>query len=500
MQIGRKVDPNKRKTKEDSSDTSMEAPPKKAANMELKKKKEEKIKDSTKVATIEVKENKEEDNVTVSKEHMKEMQTRFDQRLNENIELKKRVAEWSNQIEAMSNRVQQAESSKQEMAKKLYEVEKLLNTPILGVATPIAIDGQRISVFDCALCAEKGMNQNEPYTHLRQIHNVLRGEFDRIPVEEGDEREIVSADTENVDIILQVRPVAAPRRRGRPGEPAAAGEGQGGGGEGQGEAAGVGRAPRTTAQTAEYRQEFPGEQQSPGDREHMEDGEGMEDREQQQGQQEFNCEECSFQTSDERRLGKHTKEVHRIICFTCQDTFRSFSKMIDHRRVTHPSNKKCNKFPACDKGDRCLYKHEGNKEAFETQAYQAHEGRKITCRSCQQDFNDKDEMMMHRKNEHLSYVKSCKNIQAGISCQKGPVYCWYRHDLPVLTTRGNSRSTWGPITTAPAFNVENFPYGPTPQRAMVGQDKAELQMIYQTLQQQQQQMVAMMAEIMRMKK
>lgn len=109
-------------------------------------------------------------------------------------------------------------------------------------------------------------------------------------------------------------------------------------------------------------------------------------------------------------------------------------------------------------------------------------------------------MMMHRKNEHISEVKGCKKIQAGINCQKGPVYCWYRHDLRVPTTTGNSRSTWGPITTAPAFNVENFPYGPTPQRAMVGQDKVELQMIYQTLQQQQQQMVAMMAKIMRMKK
>ena len=223
------------------------------------------------------------------------------------------------------------------------------------------------------------MSQNEIQTHLRQMHNVVRGEFNHIPVEEGDEREIVSTDTENVDIILQVRPLPAPRSTGRPGEPAAAGEGQGGGGEGQGEPAGVGRAPHMTAQTAEYRQEFPVEQQTqstPGDREHMEAGEGREGREEQQGQHEFNCEECSFQTSVGRRLGMHTKEVHRIICFTCQDTFRIFSKMIDHRRVTHPSNKKCNKFPACDKVDRCLYKHEGTPEAFETQSHKAHEGRK----------------------------------------------------------------------------------------------------------------------------
>ena len=42
MLIGRKVDPNKRKTKQDSSDTSMEAPPKKFANMNVKKKNEKK--------------------------------------------------------------------------------------------------------------------------------------------------------------------------------------------------------------------------------------------------------------------------------------------------------------------------------------------------------------------------------------------------------------------------------------------------------------------------
>ena len=78
--------------------------------------KEEKPKDGIKVVTVEEKEKK-EDTVTVSKEHMKEMQARFDQRLNENIELKKRVTEWSNQMEAMSHRVKQAENSKKSWPK-----------------------------------------------------------------------------------------------------------------------------------------------------------------------------------------------------------------------------------------------------------------------------------------------------------------------------------------------------------------------------------------------
>ena len=63
MQIGRKVDPNKRKTYQESPDISIEAPPKKVANMEVKKKKEEKPKDCMKVVTVEEKEKK-EDSVT----------------------------------------------------------------------------------------------------------------------------------------------------------------------------------------------------------------------------------------------------------------------------------------------------------------------------------------------------------------------------------------------------------------------------------------------------
>ena len=155
--------------------------------MSEKRKKKKKPKTLARVTSVEVKEKKEviaenqrqneEEMITVSKENMKEMQARFDQRLNENIELKKRVAEWSNQIQSMSNMVQQAESNKKELAKKLLEVEKLLNTPMLGVATPVSVDGQSVHVYDCALCADKGSNQPELHTHLRQMHNVVRGEF-----------------------------------------------------------------------------------------------------------------------------------------------------------------------------------------------------------------------------------------------------------------------------------------------------------------------------------
>ena len=172
--------------------------------------------------------------------------------------------------------------------------------------------------------------------------------------------------------------------------------------------------------------------------------------------------------------------------------------MIEHRRAKHPSTKKCNKFPQCVNGDRCLYIHEesvvnnedGSKHSGQTQG---EEGR-ITCRTCQEDFKDKNEMMVHRKIQHLNVVGVCKNIAAGINCRKGPENCWYRHDQHITPKSTLRNST----TAVPAFTQQNFPYGPTPLRAVVGQSNVELQLIQQTLQQQQQQMATIMTALLKL--
>ena len=87
------------------------------------------------------------------------------------------------------------------------------------------------------------MNQTEVHTPQRQMHNVVRGEFDQIPVTKEDERVIISSESENVDINLQVRPEPDQRMRVRSGELAAAGEGpkEGGAAGGAGEGGGAGR-------------------------------------------------------------------------------------------------------------------------------------------------------------------------------------------------------------------------------------------------------------------
>ena len=207
----------------------------------------------------------------------------------------------------------------------------------------------------------------------------------------------------------------------------------------------------------------------------------------------WDCEECSYQTTEETLLKDHVKSMHRITCFTCQEMFKSFSKMIEHRRMNHPSNKKCNKFPNCERGDRCLYKHEGEIESVQTHTNNTQEGL-MSCRSCSEQFSDKNDLMMHRKDKHLQEVKACKNIKAGLNCLKGPINCWYIHDSPSASTLKNNMAS-PPFK----FNLQNFPVGPTPQVGLVGQEKIQLQLIQQTLQQQQQQMNAMMTVIMSLK-
>ena len=174
--------------------------------------------------------------------------------------------------------------------------------------------------------------------------------------------------------------------------------------------------------------------------------------------------------------------------------------MIEHRRINHPSTKKCNNFPNCERGDRCLYVHEGNSDNIETAEAaptEAQSGNGIICRTCKESFEDKNEMMNHRKRDHPNQVGICKNIAAGLNCRKGPAHCWYRHEQIISNT--TSRSTQRNTTAVPASTLQNFPFCSAPPGAVVVQKNMELQMIQKALHRQQQQMSAMMTEIMRLR-
>ena len=126
---------------------------------------------------------------------------------------------------------------------------------------------------------------------------------------------------------------------------------------------------------------------------------------------------------------------------------------------------------------------------------------KFTCKTCNNEFQNKNDMMMHKKREHPNTVNMRKDLETD-SCRKGPRSCWFHHDQPEIlrTTTRNTRQS--PIR-APLLSHVDFPKMPTSPRATaVGNMSLELQqlsMLTKNMQQQQQQMAIMMSEIIKLR-
>ena len=61
----------------------------------------------------------------------------------------------------------------------------------------------------------------------------------------------------------------------------------------------------------------------------------------------FNCNDCSFQGDSWSQLKKHIQiQRHNPVefsecCYTCEQEFSSYWKLMTHRKAEHPSNKRC---------------------------------------------------------------------------------------------------------------------------------------------------------------
>ena len=86
----------------------------------------------------------------------------------------------------------------------------------------------------------------------------------------------------------------------------------------------------------------------------------------------WTCTGCDFQSNVMEDFAKHCIETghenchHDSKCKTCKQTFPTYDAVIEHRRVEHPSTKKCKDFRNCPKGDTCLYIHEEQNMEVET--------------------------------------------------------------------------------------------------------------------------------------
>ena len=163
---------------------------------------------------------------------------------------------------------------------------------------------------------------------------------------------------------------------------------------------------------------------------------------------EWTCQNCPYQTGVVLELMNHLKVTGHspnmnvtfdknakdvIECYTCKLKFIGYYNLMDHRKSTHPSNKKCRNYPtSCKFGMKCWYVHQ---EDVNSAALAKAEVRNIECTVCDSNFSDntslEDHMKSHHRNSGINVQASMKNLKdckgkessdANVSSQKVQVF------------------------------------------------------------------------------
>ena len=157
---------------------------------------------------------------------------------------------------------------------------------------------------------------------------------------------------------------------------------------------------------------------------------------------EWICNDCSFQGNCASELIKHLKltghqpsqnenDRRKIFkdlkqCYTCKMEFDGFYNLMNHRKIVHPSNKRCRNFPGnCNFGKECWYVHEDQMET-ESLSGSQETFSEVKCNFCKATFKHKSDFMQHRKTEHPENNQACKSFENG-QCEKNEEECWFIH-------------------------------------------------------------------------
>ena len=144
---------------------------------------------------------------------------------------------------------------------------------------------------------------------------------------------------------------------------------------------------------------------------------------QQIEEEEFNCEECDFQTNNRYHLQKHISLKHLINCKFCGKLLKSKEELMEHRKSQHPGAvKQCEKYQAGTcifSAKKCWWHHNTNTEVTSNE---------IHCFICGKTFQSRGEVMLHRKSMHVTVVKQCEKFQQQ-NCRWKSESCWFLHEM-----------------------------------------------------------------------
>ena len=140
-------------------------------------------------------------------------------------------------------------------------------------------------------------------------------------------------------------------------------------------------------------------------------------------EKEYNCMECCFQGTEKSELSRHFYLKHikvSVSCKYCGEGFPSNSQLNDHIQNVHTKHSAIKSRP--------------REETLATRRYQNNhvnskhrDTASINCRLCCEEFSTKHGLMDHRKTKHIESVAFCrKKLQA--NCPYTDEKCWWNHD------------------------------------------------------------------------
>ena len=139
----------------------------------------------------------------------------------------------------------------------------------------------------------------------------------------------------------------------------------------------------------------------------------------------LNCMSCDFQTNQKDILKshnnfKHTEAKNReaVDCDKCPMQFMTLWSLRNHNRDVHGPQEECYFFQQgrCKFNQSCwkLHRPSQNNEPFK-------------CFSCKENFKTTNELMRHRKREHIELCKPCSPREGNCRFESNPDRCWFLH-------------------------------------------------------------------------
>ena len=151
---------------------------------------------------------------------------------------------------------------------------------------------------------------------------------------------------------------------------------------------------------------------------------------------EIPCTECIFLASSEDELNYHMGDYHDkdfisyfdtdFPCSVCDRWCKSEKELRRHMEIHH-----CKRSNECNFCVSDSYSKDKNTKQKEENTENVEEHKVILieksfkCEFCEKVLKNKNELMLHKKREHLDFVSDCWNFCAGV-CE-WDVNCWFKH-------------------------------------------------------------------------